>query len=89
VWGRAHPIGLYRRYGVPIALATDDEGVSRTDMTQQYEAAVTEQGFGYRALKAMAIDSLRYSFLSDGDRALALRVQRAAFARFEARYPAG
>jgi adenosine deaminase len=87
VWGRAHPIGLYRRYGVPIALATDDEGVSRTDMTQQYEAAVTEQGFGYRALKAMAIDSLRYSFLPDGDRALALRVQRAAFARFEARYP--
>jgi hypothetical protein len=86
VSGKAHPIRLYRRYGVPIALATDDEGVSRTDLTQQYEQAVTDQGFGYRALKQMAVDSLRHSFLPAGAKADALAVQRAAFARFEARY---
>jgi adenosine deaminase len=86
VAGRRHPIRLYARAGVPIALATDDEGVSRTDLTEQYEQAVTDHGFGYRALKRMARDSLRYSFLSDADRALALRTQRAAFAAFERRY---
>jgi adenosine deaminase len=86
VCGRDHPIRLYVRSGVPVALATDDEGVSRSDMTEQYEQAVTEQGFGYRALKRFARDSLRYAFLAPGDKALALRAQRAAFARFEARY---
>ena len=87
VCGRQHPIGLYVRAGVPVALATDDEGVSRSDMTEQYELAVTAQGFGYRALKRFARDSLRFSFLSAGDKALALRTQRAAFQRFEARFP--
>jgi adenosine deaminase len=87
VCGRRHPIRLYVRSGVPVALATDDEGVSRSDMTDQYEQAAVAQGFGYRALKRFAQDSLRYSFLSDGDKALALRTQRAAFARFEARFP--
>lgn len=87
VAGRAHPIRLYHRYGVPIALATDDEGVSRTDLTEQYAQAVTDQGFGYRALKRMAEDSLRYAFLAPADKAAALRAQRTAFARFERRYP--
>lgn len=86
VCGRRHPIRLYVRAGVPVALATDDEGVSRSDMTEQYEQAATVQGFGYRALKRFARDSLRHAFLPDGDRALALRRQRAAFATFEARF---
>jgi hypothetical protein len=34
----------------------------------------------------MAIDSLRYAFLSAPDKAAALATQKAAFARFEARY---
>ena len=28
--GRDHPLGTYRRHGVPVALATDDEGVARS-----------------------------------------------------------
>lgn len=87
VSGRRHPIRLYRRSGVPIALATDDEGVSRTDLTEQYEQAVTQQGFGYRELKRIARDSLGHAFLSPEAKARALAAQRAAFARFEARFP--
>lgn len=86
VSGRRHPIRLYRRFGVPVALATDDEGVSRTDLTGQFEQAVTDHGMGYRALKRMARDSLEHAFLAPGDRALALRVQRDAFERFERGY---
>jgi adenosine deaminase len=86
VSGPDHPLGLYRRHGVPVALATDDEGVSRTNLTEQYEQAVVDHGLGYRALKRIARDSLRHSFLAPGDKARALRAQRAAFERFERRF---
>lgn len=63
VKGADHPLALYRKAGVPVVLSTDDEGVSRIDMTNEYLRAATEQGLGYRDLKAMARDSLEYSFL--------------------------
>jgi hypothetical protein len=63
VRGAAHPLGNYLRAGVPVALATDDEGVSRSDMTREYLKAVQEQGLGYRQLKRMARNSLTYAFL--------------------------
>jgi hypothetical protein len=63
VRGAAHPLGNYLRAGVPVALATDDEGVSRSDMTHEYLKAAQEQGLGYRQLKRMARNSLTYAFL--------------------------
>ena len=63
VKGRAHPLSLYREAGVPVVLSTDDEGVSRSDMTNEYLRAVTEQRLRYRDLKQIARDSLQYSFL--------------------------
>ncbi|MFI4979432.1 MAG: ATP-binding cassette domain-containing protein, partial [Nevskiales bacterium] len=46
---------LYVRYGVPVALATDDEGVSRTDLTHEYLRAVQTYDFvTYPLLKRMA-----------------------------------
>jgi adenosine deaminase len=63
VKGADHPLALYRKAGVPVVLSTDDEGVSRIDMTNEYLRAATEQGLGYADLKAMARDSLRYAFL--------------------------
>jgi adenosine deaminase len=63
VKGRDHPLSLYRQAGVPVVLSTDDEGVSRTDMTNEYLRAVTEQKLRYRDLKQIARDSLHYAFL--------------------------
>ena len=34
-----HPFMLYRKAGVPVALSTDDEGVSRIDLTHEYVRA--------------------------------------------------
>ena len=87
VCGRDHPITLYRRFGVPVALATDDEGVSRTSLTEQYELAVRVHGLGYRALKQMATDSLRHAFLPRRTRVRLLRRQAREFRRFERRFP--
>jgi len=63
VRGRQHPLAMYLRAGVPVALATDDEGVSRSEMTREYERAVVDQGLDYATLKKMARTSLEHSFL--------------------------
>jgi adenosine deaminase len=63
--GDAHPLPIYLQYGVPVALATDDEGVSRSDMTHEYLRAVQTYDFlGYKDLKRMARMSLEHSFLA-------------------------
>ena len=61
--GKDHPLSLYRAAHVPLALSTDDEGVSRIDITHEYEKGVEEQGLGYLDLKSMARTSLEHSFI--------------------------
>ena len=63
VSGDRHPLPMYMKYGVPVALATDDEGVSRGDMTQEYLRAVDIYGLSYADLKRMARESLEHSFI--------------------------
>lgn len=63
VRGAEHPLTLYRAAGVPVSLATDDEGVLRTDMTEQYVRAATGHGLRYADLKTIARNGLEYAFL--------------------------
>ena len=61
--GQNHPFPLYRKFGVPVALSTDDEGVSRSDMTHEYLRAVQNYGLSYADLKGLARTGLEHSFL--------------------------
>lgn len=64
VRGADHPLPVYLKYGVPVTLATDDEGVSRSDLTHEYLRAVETYDFlTYKDLKKMARLSLEHSFL--------------------------
>lgn len=63
VSGKAHPLPVYRAAGVPVVLSTDDEGVSRIDLTNELQRAVEEFGFGYADLVGLARASLEHSFL--------------------------
>ncbi|WP_199836265.1 adenosine deaminase family protein [Streptomyces sp. NRRL F-4489] len=63
VKGAEHPFTTYRAYGVPIVLATDDPGISRIDITHEYQYAATTYGLRYGELKDLARASLHYSFL--------------------------
>jgi adenosine deaminase len=63
VSGDDHPLPIYIKYGVPVALATDDEGVSRSDMTHEYLRAVESYRLSYADLERMARQSLEHSFL--------------------------
>lgn len=57
------PLLLYLHYHVPVALCTDDEGVLRTNLTEQYKIAVLNYHFSYPTLKTFARNSIFYSFL--------------------------
>lgn len=63
VKGKNHPLPLYLRYHVPVALSTDDEGVLRSNMTEQYQQAVLSYQLTYPVLKDMVRNSITYSFL--------------------------
>jgi adenosine deaminase len=67
VTGAEHPLPIYLKAHVPIALSTDDEGVSRIDLTHEYERAVNEFGFSYADLKRSARTSIEHSFLPGAD----------------------
>jgi adenosine deaminase/adenosine deaminase CECR1 len=63
VRGDDHPLPLYLEAGVPLTLATDDEGISRIDLSNEYLRAALSYDLGYRDLKTMARNSLAHSFL--------------------------
>jgi adenosine deaminase len=63
VKGEEHPLSAYMAAHVPVALSTDDEGVSRIDITHEYVKGVEEQGLDYRDLKRMARTSIEHAFL--------------------------
>lgn len=86
VRGRDHPLRTYMKYGVPVALATDDEGVARSEMTREYLKAVLEHGLGYRDLKRMARTSLEHAFVAADEKARLLDQHDAAVRAFERRY---
>ena len=63
VKGKDHPFPLYWAAGVPVTLASDDEGISRIDLSNEYQLAVQRYALKYEDLKRLARNSLEYSFL--------------------------
>lgn len=63
VSGAAHPLATYLAAGVPVALATDDQGVSRSSMAGEYQRAALDQHLTYRQIKTMARNSLEHAFV--------------------------
>jgi adenosine deaminase len=61
--GKDHPFPLYRQFGVPVALSSDDEGVSRIDLTHEYVRAVQTYDLHYMDLKQMVRTGLEHAFL--------------------------
>jgi hypothetical protein len=83
--GRRHPLRTYLLYGVPVVLATDDEGVSRSNLTIEYRRAVQEQGLDYSTLKRIVRNSIVFSFAEDTAKTRLTRELDDAFRRFEAK----
>jgi len=61
-----HPISLYRQHGVPIVISTDDAGVLRTNLTEQYVLlAKRYPEFSYSEIKQLIFNSIRFSFIEE------------------------
>ena len=61
--GAEHPFPLYRAAHVPVALSTDDEGVSRIELTHEYARAAIDYHLSYRDLKELARTGMEHDFL--------------------------
>jgi adenosine deaminase len=63
VSGKDHPFPVYRKYHVPVSLSTDDEGVSRIDMTHEYTRAAMTYALSYADLKNLVRTGIEHTFL--------------------------
>jgi len=63
ITGNMHPFMYYRAAHVPVALSTDDQGVSRIDLTHEYVRAANEYHLSYEDLKQLARTGMEHDFL--------------------------
>jgi adenosine deaminase len=63
VKGAEHPFLLYRAAHVPVALSTDDEGVSRIDITGEYVRAALDYHLIYLDLKQLVRTGMEHDFM--------------------------
>lgn len=61
--GKEHPFSLYKKYNVPMIICTDDEAVSRSNLTNEYFKAVKYFDLTYDELKNLSRNGLEFSFL--------------------------
>jgi adenosine deaminase len=72
ITGDKHPFQYYRSAHVPVAFSTDDQGVSRIDLTREYVRAANDYHLSYADLKELARTGMEHNFLS-GDSIWAAR----------------
>lgn len=87
VSGADHPWTLYKNAGVPMTISSDDEGVSRIDLTHEYQRAVNSYDLSYSDLKTLSYNALKYSFLSEADKTQLLQNLDEHFEQFEDMIP--
>ena len=84
VKGEAHPLTLFRKYGVPFVLSTDDAGVSRNNLSNEYVLFASRYKTDYAEVKKLSYDSIRYAFLAPDDKLRLTKQLDTRFAKFEA-----
>jgi adenosine deaminase CECR1 len=66
---RMHPASGYLRRGVPCVLSNDDPGIFGNDgLSYDFWVATLAWELDLRALKQLAVNSLRYSGMTDGEK---------------------
>lgn len=83
-----HPVRLYTDNGVPVVISTDDPGILRTSLTEQYALLVKRYGYSYDEIKSMVYNSIKYSFADDSTKNDLTGILDSAFADFEKVYKA-
>ncbi|MBP2282503.1 adenosine deaminase/adenosine deaminase CECR1 [Flavobacterium sp. CG_23.5] len=84
-----HPLTLYKEFGVPIVISTDDAGILRTNMTEQYVLlAKRYKDITYADIKQFVYNSINYSFIKDASvKKDLLKNLNTRFKTFESHFP--
>jgi adenosine deaminase/adenosine deaminase CECR1 len=83
VSGQSHPITIYIQRNIPIVISTDDEGVSRSTMSNEYLLFISRYKPSYSFLKNTVYNSIQFSFLSDEEKLNHKKILDQRFAKFE------
>jgi len=83
-----HPFTLYKEFNVPIVISTDDAGILRTNMTEQYVLlAKRYPDVSYAIIKQYVYNSINYSFIQDASvKKQLVKVLDARFKTFEDKF---
>lgn len=60
-----HPLEVYHNYDIPMVICTDDEGVLRSSITEQYVLLRQRYELTYMEIKELVFNSIRYSFIEE------------------------
>lgn len=84
-----HPISLYNNFNVPIVISSDDAGVLRTNLTDQFVLlAKRYKEISYTDIKKFVVNSIDYSFIKeDGLKKAIITDLQKRFAKFEKSVP--
>jgi adenosine deaminase/adenosine deaminase CECR1 len=81
---KAHPVTVYLRHKVPFVIATDDAGVSRSNIGAEYLLFVSRYKPSYDVLKQVVYNSIHYAFIDPAEKKLQLQQLDRRFIQFEA-----
>ncbi|MDR5591133.1 adenosine deaminase [Christiangramia sp. SM2212] len=62
-----HPIEVYHNYKIPMVICTDDEGVLRSSITEQYVLLRHRYELSYMDIKELVYNSIKYSLIEEED----------------------
>nr|WP_294780693.1 adenosine deaminase [uncultured Flavobacterium sp.] len=83
-----HPFTLYKEFNVPIVISTDDAGILRSNMTEQYVLLAKRYAdVNYETIKKYVYNSINYSFIQDASvKKQLLKDLDTRFKTFEAKF---
>ena len=84
-----HPFPEYLRFGIHVALSTDDRGMWDSALTDEFFVAVKHFDLSFEEVVALSRASLTHSFLPEVEKARLLADYDDALARFVARFLSG
>jgi adenosine deaminase/adenosine deaminase CECR1 len=80
----AHPVTLFRKHGVPFVISTDDAGVSRNNLSNEYVLFASRYQPSYAEIKKVSYAGIRHAFLPEAEKARLAKQLDQRFAAFEA-----
>ena len=83
-----HPLNLYRKYGVPYVISTDDAGVTRHTLSHEYMQFASQFKPSYAEVKKASYNSIRYAFLPVAEKQRLTRQLDQRYTEFEAKIAA-